>query len=163
MKHNCKYEHRKNHGANKSAAFNFHSASDVCGNQRSAIKAIMRSLGRGGEKKKGKGKKKKRAKTRRGRPVERHYVDCNCATSEANWIGHRGHETGHRGGEKEKGNERDWLVLVIPRAEESSRGRVHATIMGRPWAPWFPLPKWKETCSDSEPFSSNRTSVYSSK
>lgn len=31
---------------------------------------------------------------------------------------------------REKGNERGWLVFVIPRAEESSRGRVHATIMG---------------------------------
>lgn len=31
---------------------------------------------------------------------------------------------------REKGNERGWLVFVIPRAEESSRERVHATIMG---------------------------------
>lgn len=39
---------------------------------------------------------------------------------------------------REKGNERDWLVFVIPRAEESSRGRVHATIMGRSWLSYSP-------------------------
>lgn len=43
-----------------------------------------------------------------------------------------------KGGGKEKGNERDWLVFVIPRAEESSRGRVHATIMGRSWLSYSP-------------------------
>lgn len=53
------------------------------------------------------------------------------------------------GGGREKGNERDWLVFVIPRAEESSRGRVHATIMGWSWRSYSPHP-WKETSSDTE-------------
>lgn len=53
------------------------------------------------------------------------------------------------GGGRKKGNERDWLVFVIPRAEESSRGRVHATIMGWSWRSYSPHP-WKETSSDTE-------------
>lgn len=33
---------------------------------------------------------------------------------------------------------------MIPRAEESSRGRVHATIMGRPWRPDSLYPNGKK-------------------
>lgn len=93
----------------------------------------MLGLGRG------KGKKKKRKKKGRGkksgasgktrrdetRPVERHYVDCNCATSEANWIGHRGHETGHRGGERKR--KRAWLA----RFRDSASRRIVAGTRSR--------------------------------
>lgn len=45
---------------------------------------------------------------------ERHYVDCNCATSEANWIGLLGQEMGYQRTEKKKKkgkkNERAWLA-----------------------------------------------------